>query len=481
MFERELPRESDIVIVGGGVVGLAIARRLSRYDVRVVVLEREVDVGFGVTSKNMGVIHPFIPQFKTKKFELCLKGNAMFDVLAKELDFPFKRVGLLIVALNLIQSVFLRLVKLILKRKGIIVRSMSGKEIRKIEPKIVRKVRYGLFIPTAGVTDPHEFVYALAENAVQNGVKIVVETEVKEITRKEGGLLVKTNRGDIKTRYVINAAGLYSDEIMEKAGLRKFEMEPGIGVMVIFDREKKDHYKHIVAEVPFRVDPRTKGGGAGVTVDGYPIWGPNLRLTEHKDDIEIKREDLSSILKKFRRLFPDIDSDDIKYYYLGVRPAAKQGDYVIGKTELRGFINVAAIQSPGLTAAPAIAEEVVQILIEEGLQLTEKDNYNPIRHGIRKVREMSIREVDDYLKTQDTCEIICRDPLITLSEVKEAIKRGATTIKGVLSRIGLGWDPLALAECSDRIAEVLSSELGKPLHEITFEGPGTEFIRRQQV
>ena len=478
MFRRKLPDYADVVIIGGGVVGCSIARELSRYDVKAVLLEKNPDVGFAVSGGNMGVIHPFVPQMGMLKAKLCVEGNKMFDVLSKELGFKFKRVGLLIVALNIIESIFLRFVYLWLRHHKIKVEKVGRKKLFQMEPNINKKARFALFVPTAGVVFPEEYVTALAENSVENGVDIIVNTEVERIEKHGGAFTIKTNRGSIKTKYVINAAGLYSDKIMELAGLESFEMEPGIGVMIIFNGKLKGYARHIVAEVPFRVDPRTKGGAAGVTVDNRLIWGPNLRLVESKNNDEILLEDIENILNKYSKLFPNINFENIEYYFIGVRPAAKTGDFIIGKTSLKGFINAAGIQSPGLTSSPIIAKKIVKILEDEGLKLAHKRKFNPNRKPIPKISEIEISKLESLVEEDKRyANIICKCGMVSEGEVVEAVKRGATTIRSVFNRLGLSWSHCKESDCMYEIAKIIARELNIAMEDITFEGEGTEIIR----
>ncbi|MGQ4892157.1 MAG: FAD-dependent oxidoreductase [Candidatus Njordarchaeia archaeon] len=477
MFSRELPEYADVVIVGGGVVGCSIARELSRYNVEVVLLEKNPDIGFAVSGGNMGVIHPFVPQMGTLKAKMCVEGNKMFDELSRELDFKFKRVGLLIVALNIIESLFLRFVYFWLKHHGIKPEKIGREKLFQMEHHLNRKARFALYVPTAGVIFPEEYVIALAENSVENGVKIVINTEVKSIRKENDHFEIKTNKGIIKSRFVVNAAGLYSDKIMELAGLKPFEIEPGIGVMIVFNKKVMGYTKHIVAEVPFRVDPRTKGGAAGVTVDDRLIWGPNLRLVNSREDDQILIEDIESIIKKYGKLFPEIKEEHIEYYFIGVRPAAKSGDFIIGKTSIKGFINAAGIQSPGLTSSPIIAKEIVKLLKEEGLELTPNKRFNPNRKSIPRISEMEILKIEELVKKDKKySNIVCTCGMITEGEVVEAIKRGASTIKSVFNRLGLSWSHCKESVCVYKIAKILARELGADIRQVTFEGEGTEII-----
>jgi len=475
LFSDKIPVKTDVLIIGAGVVGLSIARELSKYNVKVVVVEKECDVGLGLTSKNMGVIHPFIPHSGTQKFKLCIEGNRYFDDLSKELSIPFERRGLLIVALSRLESLFLHFVKIWLKLHKIPYKSVKKDSLITLEPNISENARYALFIPSAGITDPVELAIALAENAMDNGVKIILECEVNKISKERSCFRVKTNRGEILARYVINAGGLDSDKIISLAGEEPFKLKPGLGVMIVMEPRRETMHSHIVAEVPLRVDPRTKGGAAGITVYNKLIWGPNLRDVENRDDDIILRDDIDFILEKFGKLFHRASVDDIIYFYSGVRPASEDGDFIIRISDIDGLIDVAGIQSPGLTAAPAIAKRVISLLNEAGLKLEKKENFNPYRSQIPKIRFMDYHEIEE--KTSENRlykRVICSEVPISEGEVVEAIKRGARTIKSVFNRLGLAWDPIIQSECAIKVAEIIARETGRNLNEITFEGKSTE-------
>lgn len=472
MFEDQLPSSADIIIIGGGVVGCAIARELSKYQVNTVVLEKQADVGWGATKGNLGMIHAFVTPVKSLKGQLCLEGNKMFDALSKELDFPFKRVGLLLVALTWAEYLFMPIVYIWAKKHHLDVKWISSKKLKEIEPKISKKAKGALLFPTAGVVSPVETTIAFAENAIQNGVKIVLNAEVKDIIVKNNEVeSVVTSKGEIKAKYVINAAGVFSDKIAEMAGVKNFKIIPRLGAMIIFDKNLECFYNHCITRIPLKRDPRTKGGAAAVSVDGNPIWGPNVREVSDPEETSVTKEDIKTILNRFTSLFESFPTKEIIAFFSGVRAASDTDDFIIGHTSVKGFINVAGIQSPGLTAAPAIAKMIVEILKKEGLNLEPKTNFNPNRKRIIHVNELAFNEWDELIaKNPKYGHIICRCECVSEAEILEAIDRGARTLDGIKFRTRAGMGRCQGGFCTHFVLKIMNMNLNLPMTEITKKG-----------
>jgi len=476
MFSKNLPSEADVVIIGGGVIGCSIARELSKYKLKVVLLEKESDVGWGVTKGNMGIIHPFVPQMKMLKGKLCIEGNKRFDELARELDFPFRRPGLLIVALNWLQFLAIIIAYFWLKKHKVKVYWISRSKLRKLEPNVNKKAKVALLVPSAGVTDPVQYTIALAENAVANGVKILVNTEVVGIETKNNRVhAVLTDRGKILTRFVINAAGLCSDKVEEMIGIKERKMWHGKGIMLVFDKVFGDLYHHIMAPMPIKMDPRTKGGAIAIYVHGNPIWGPNLIEAKGKSDFYVSEEDIKMLIEKFKNLIPDFPTDWIIKYFAGVRAIDDNSwDFVIGPTKVKGFINASYILSPGLTASNVIAEKVIEVLEKEGLKLVKKPDYNPYRKGIRGINTMSLEELDKAIKNNAKYgKIVCLCEMVSEAEVIEAINRGAKTIDSIKFRTRAGMGRCQGGRCLVKLIELLHTEGKIELDKISLKGEGS--------
>lgn len=444
--------EYDVVIIGAGVVGLFIARELSKYKLSILVIEKERDIGWGASKGNAGVIHAFQTPLNSLKGRLCIKGNEMYDKIARELELRFKRVGLLLISLNIIESLILLLIYVYFRLRGLKVKWISGKKLRILEPRISKNARMALLFPTAGIICPFELLSALMENALQNGVEFLFETEVERVVFEDKKVKVLTSKGNLTAKWVINAAGVYADIIAERSGLGKFKIIPRRGAHIIFNI--KWPYKHLLAEVPLKPDPKTKGGGALLTIEGKALWGPNLdENTTDRDDTSVKLEDYYIILSKYSRLLPWMSEMRPIKAYAGVRAASNTGDFII-EIARPGFINVAGIQSPGLTAAPAIAELVIKMLSDH-LKLELKEKYNPKRKRMIRVRE-SLNELDKLIEIDKSYgKIICTCELVSEAEIKEAISRGARTIDGIKFRTGLAMGECQGAYCIPKLTEFL--------------------------
>ncbi len=479
MFSEELPSKADVVIIGGGVIGCAIARALSKYDLEIVLIEKEPDVGFGVSKGNAGVIHPFVPQMKKLKGKMCVEGNKRFDEISKELDVPFKRVGLLIVALTFLEFFGLIFAYLFLKKHKIKVQWIWRKTLRKLEPNITPKAKAALFVPSAGILDPVEYTIALAENAAKNGVKIVLNTKVTGFEVENNRIVgVITDRGVIRTKVVINTAGLYADEISRKARAEEVVMNPGKGAMIVFSESIGNLVSHIIAEMPLRIDPRTKGGAIIPTINGKTLWGPNLTDVETKEDVSVTQEDISLIIEKFSRLLKNYPLKMINTFFAGVRPAIIEGDFIIRKSKVRGLIQVLGIESPGLTASPVIADKVIE-LIKDEVELKPKHNFNPTRKGITRVKRMKIENLDELIKKDPKYgRIICLCEMVSEAEIVEAIKRGARTLDSIKFRTNAMKGDCHGERCLPKILRIIKRELSLELKDITKKGKGSEIFVR---
>ena len=494
-----LPKRADVVIVGGGVIGCFIARELSRYKLDVVLLEKESDVACEATKANSGVVHSGIGESSgTLKQKLNVKGNKMCDKVCEELNVPFERDGLLIVittetlppkvrkVLPSFISNFIceKIIPYVIFRKGkkagIPLRPVKREELLEMEPNITDKAIVGVYSPTYGVVYPYEITIALAENAIQNGVKIALNTEVEDILVEDGKVKgVLTDRGTIEAEYVINAAGIFADEVAEMAGAREFSIHPRKGSIIIFDKDMKGYINHSLSELILPQDPHTKGGGIFTTVDGNPNWGPDAIEVSDKYDKSVTAEEIDTIFE-CGSLLPDFQKSSLITYFAGLRAATYEEDFFIKASEnVLGFVNVAGIQSPGLASSPAIAEMVRGILREIGLKMREKEEFNPIRRAIPKFSNLSIEEKKKLIKENPLYgNVICRCEHVTEGEVVDAIHRPlpATTVDAVKRRVRAGMGRCQGGFCGPKVARLLARELNIPLEEVTKDGPGSNLF-----
>lgn len=364
----------DVVIVGGGVIGCAIARELTRYPLKIALLERDCDVGFGTSKANSGIIHGgHHANPRTLKGQLEWAGNQMWDALCVDLGFGFRRIGELTVALSDGQLPVLRE----LQENGT-VRGIHGLEIwdcekvLKAEPNLTASVVAALYSPTTGVVNPYEVCFALAESAQLNGLALFLNCPLTGLSYSNGLWSLTTPRGILQARYVVNAAGLYADAVADLADARTFTISPRKGEEFLLDKRLCGLVQHVIFPCP---TPVSKGILVIPTYDGTLMVGPTAHDVEVKDDVATSTAGAEEVFASVRQLVPGISERDVIAQFAGVRAAAADQDFVIGPTVKKGFINVAGIQSPGLTAAPAIAVRVVDILRSEGLSLVPKDNF----------------------------------------------------------------------------------------------------------
>lgn len=489
----EIPKEKqNVVIIGGGVSGCFIARGLSRYDLDVTLIEKELDVAMGASKANNGCIHVGIDQDRgTLKQELCLKGNAMYDEVAEELDISFERIGTLLTITNrtlpdkissnmpdflknfLLKHVIPRLVTLYGKIKDVPgLEKISGEEAKELEPNLRDEIYSAVLMQTMGIISPYELVIALAENAVNNGVDLMLDTKVTEILVDEENKVkgVQTGEGIIEADYVINAAGVHADELAETANAREFTIHPRKGSLIIFDKNESDYNNHVVSELRFGGGEYTKGGSAMKTPEGNPEWGPSAVEIPEKENTSVSEEEINQIFEKFSYLFPEFETGSMIRYFAGVRASTFTEDFFIEASDKApGLINVAGIQSPGLASSPAIAEYVIDLLDSEGLELEEDPNFDPDRETPPVFSELSEKEREELIEEDSKYgKIACRCEKVTEKEIVDAIREPvpALTLDAVKRRTRAGMGRCQAGFCRPRTIKILSQELNIPVEEV---------------
>lgn len=404
----------DVAIIGAGVTACFIAKELSKYKLDVIVFEKKTAMGLEQTKGCSGVIHAFQLPFNSLKGKLCLEGNAMMDAESEELGFRFRRVGLLLLATNKLTKMLLPALKMYFSRY-VEVREVSREEIISMEPNINENVKGGLLFPSAGVVNPVEMTYMAYRFAKENGVEFKFNSSVVGIKRRLNSFIVKTTNGDFEAKFIINCAGVYADEIARMVGYN-LTIIPGKGSHIVFN--EKGFANHLIAAIPIKPDRRTKGGGALVSIDEKAIWGPNLVDVEEKDDTSVRKEEVEGIKIKFGKLFKRLP-EEIIAYYAGVRSIAGK-DFVINQP-VRNFINVAGIQSPGLTAAPAIAKRIVKMLLGSGVELKRKREIT--KPKFVRLRDLKIEEMGEIVRqNSEYGEIVCLCNLVSKAEILEVAK-----------------------------------------------------------
>ena len=479
--KKGIVAESDIVIIGGGITGCGAARELSKLNKSIIVLEAASDVCEGTSKSNNGMIHSgYDSKPGSLKARFNVKGNAMYTQWAEELDFTLLRLGSFVIGFDeeddkVIKGYYER--GLVNKVPGI--ELISGEEARKIEHRLSKDVTTALWTPSAAFVEPYEVVEALMENAIDNGAKLMLDTEVLAMD-KEGNTItgIVTNKGIIKAGIVIDAAGLYADEIAEMAGDRFYTIHGRRGALVVMDRKKADLTPHcFVGTAPRNF---TKGGGPQISPAGNPFWGPSALEVPDKRDTGVDENDLYFIMEKGKKLTPGINEKDIIRYFGGNRPSNYIEDFIIEKSEiLTNFIHVSGIQSPGVASAPALAERVTEIYREMVPDAEIRDDYNPIRKGKKPFRVCTKEEQEALIKENPLYgHVICRCETVTEAEIVDAIhgKIPARTVDAVKRRTRAGMGRCQGGFCGPRVVEILARELGLDEMEITKAGEGSNIL-----
>lgn len=471
----------DIAIIGGGIVGTGIARELSRYKVDTLVIEKNMDIASGTTKGNGGVTHSgYDAKYGTLKGKLNVKGALMYKELSKELDFDYLPSGTLTIGFN---EEELEILKGLLengKKNGVPgVRLIEGEEIFKIEPKANPKAKYALHAPSAGVVDPYEVAIAFAENASENGVRFYRNNRVTSIEKEDEYHIIRTNHESFKAKCVINASGVYGSVIANMAGIYDYVVKPRWGELLIVDKQIGFQLNSVLFPVP---GLSTKGIAAIPACAGNMIIGSTAVEIEDRDFLGVTREGIETLLNGAKKLVPDIDARYVIREFSGLRPVAmdNNNDFIIeAHDKVKNFINVIGIQSPGVGAAPAISEYVVEIVRSLGFDLQKKEDFISTRKGITKFKHLGHDIQNQMIQVDhDYGQIVCRCESITKAEVVDAIRRhvGAVTVDGVKRRTRAGMGRCQSAFCQPRIVAILAKELNVPQEEILLENEGSNIL-----
>ncbi len=456
----------DITVIGAGVVGCAIARELSRYDLDIAVIDKNEDVAEGISKANSGIIHGGYNEKKgTLKAKLNLEGNEMMDELASKLQFPFKRNGALVLAFS--EDELKRVKELKSNGEEIGVKGLeilNKEEVLNLEKNINKDVLGALYVKSSGIVSPYEMTLAFGENAVENGVEFILgqgvigikkENEVYEISLEGGNTL--------KSKMVINAAGLGGGFLNNLVSEVKYEINPVKGEYCLFDKVAGTLCEKTLFQVPSEL---SKGVLVTPTVDGNLLVGPNAKSSK---SIETSREGIDEILDKSKKTIKDIPVDRVLNTFSGLRPKVSGGDFIIEEAkDAKNFINVIGIDSPGLTAAPAIAKYVIN-LVSNNINLNEKENFKETRTKMIRMSELSIEEKNKLIaKNPSYGKMVCKCEFVTEGEIIDSIKRplGATTIDGVKRRTRAMMGGCQGGGCIIPISMILSKELGIDISEV---------------
>ncbi|MDR0487372.1 MAG: NAD(P)/FAD-dependent oxidoreductase [Treponema sp.] len=463
--------EFDVAVIGCGVSGANIARRLSAYNIKTAILEKAADVSFGTSKANSGIIHGgFHHNKKFLKARLEIQGSLMFDQLKRELNFPFRRCGIIVAALHeeemkMVEHLYMQGVE----NKVIGIELCSRNRILELEPKLSADAVGGLYAPGGGIIEPYRFVFALVESALKNGVKLFTGFKVKEAGRDGDFWVIRAEDGrETKSRYAINAAGLFADEVSKTFAAEDFTISARKGEYFLMDRLTKACPARVVFPVPTSV---SKGMLVIPTVEGTALVGPTADAVEDKNNFSTTAMRLEQILVSGKTMIPSLSQNDVITSFAGIRPCLGEDFYIEASKKAPAFVQVAGIQSPGLTASPAIGEYVKNILLEMGLGLTEKPGWDPFVEDRPRARELSLNEWDGLI-TKDPAwgNLVCRCENVSEAEIVQAVRLGHTTLDGVkyFTRAQMGRCQGGF--CTYKIIKIIIRETGLSWNEVTKHG-----------
>lgn len=491
----------DVLIIGGGITGCAIARELSAWQLDTLLVERGPDVASGASRANGGVVHVGINfSGKSQKHYYNIRGNRMYEKLSGQMDVSFEQKGQIMLCCKNWERFPVWLLKMHGKRIGIPgVRFLEREELLRHEPNLPDFVIGGMYMPIGGITCPFEMTVALAENAAGNGVRFSLNTAVLGMERRKGHIVaVKTNRGTLYPRLVINAAGVYSDKIAEMAGDRTFTIHPRRGTDIVTDRKAGYMVKSSMAKSPFAILPyqeqekpkgllqkarffydtltsasHTKGVGLIHSLHGNMLFGPNAVETPDREDTGTVREEADAILAMQQHLAKDLKRSDIITYFTGVRAPTYEEDFVVRRGIFTdNILEAAGIQSPGVTAAPAIAMDIARwavAYLKKTGSVAKKKTFYPIRRGVPRLASMQEDERAALIrKNPDYGEIVCRCEEVSKGEILDALRSPLPvfTMDGVKQRVRPGMGRCQGGFCSPLVQQIIAEELGVPMSDV---------------
>ena len=475
----------DAVIIGGGIIGCAVARELSRYDISIALLEKEEDLAMQTSSRNDGMIHPgFAAHPGTKKAFYNVRGNRMYTQWADELNFELKRPGSLVLFPSKWEKYIVPLFSQRAKKNGVDgrYRFISRKKVFEMEPNVTDDQQGAFFFPSAGIISPYKASIAMAENAIENGAKLFLNTFVSSLEHKDDSITnVNTNRGSLKCGSVINCAGNFADTVAGYANDRFFSLHGRKGVECILDSNTGDSQKTILS-MPniFQTNSKTKGGGAVPCIEGNILLGPTAEEQPWKEDFSTDRDSFNLLLQKMD-LNKKLTNSSVITYFSGIRPASWEEDFIIEPSEsVKNLVHAAAIQSPGVASAPAIAASVAQMavsILSKDKIVQKNMSFNPRRkssyHRISTIEERA----ELVGKNPLYGNIICRCETISEQEIRDVLSGPipVSSLDAVKRRIRAGAGRCHGGFCTPKVMEIMADHLSVPLVNITKKG-GESFV-----
>ncbi len=474
----------DVAIIGAGVIGSMLGRELCKYKLRVCVLEKESDVSCGASKANSGIVHGgYDPEPHTLKARLNYEGVEKLFATAQLLNVPFKRNGSLVCAFSEsedehIKQLYNRGIKNSIKGLKII----SGDEARELEPELSGEITSALKVDNSGIVCPYSLTIAAMGNAMDNGCELKTEFEVTEIEKQSDSFIIKSENGQIEAKYIVNCAGAYADKIANLIGDNSFEIIKRAGEYMLFDKNEGSKVSRTIFQTPSK---EGKGVLVTPTTHGNMLIGPSATVVKSAEDLQTTPEGLEKISRLALKSVPNLNFRAVITSFTGIRASHKDGDFIIEPSQKdEHFINVAAIDSPGLTCSVSIAEYTVNILKEAGLELKTNPDFNPCRENTNFFKQMNDNEKNEFIKQNEAYgKIVCRCEGITEGEIRAAIKRNprAVDVDGVKRRTRAGMGRCQGGFCAPLVMQILAEENGVNKQDITKKGKGSEQLSSKEV
>lgn len=476
----------DVLIIGGGITGSAIARALSRYQLQVLLVDKEHDLAMHASSRNDGMVHPGIDLMKgSLKHRYNLAGNRMYGEMCQQLGVPFRYSGQYLCFKQKWLRPVLYLTLPYWRWLGLKkVKVLGRKALHAAEPNLDKRLNTGLFFPSAGSVCPYNLTIALAENAVENGARVLLDTAVEGMTVENGRIAaVHTNRGTLHPRLVVNAAGVFADDIAALAQDQFYSIHPRRGTNAILDSKLSDSIANTIVASIGTVSTNTthsKGGGIVRTVEDNILVGPDAVECCEKENFATIRESVASTFAKQQKTVPALSQRGIITYFTGVRAPTYEEDFVVQMgVETHNLIHAAGIQSPGITAAPAIAQQVARLVVAALGPVAEKTDYRAERAPIVKAAHLPGPERQALIEQNpDYGVIVCRCEEVSVGEIKDALRRPVPcdTLDGVKRRVRPGMGRCQGGFCGPLVAQLIAEETGKPLPQVQKSGEGSQIV-----
>lgn len=468
----------DIMIIGGGIIGTLIACQCARFNCNVTLIDKENDIANCTSMSNSAIIHAgYDPLMGSLKAELNVRGSRLYPQLCKDLKVDYKRIGSLVVANSEEELSILKELKKNADIRGISTKIIEQAEIRMLEKNIADHVKYALYCEETAIVTPWKVAIAAMEEAMDNGAQCIFNQEVVAIHKIEGGFEVISKTGKtFKARMVINCAGLYADDIHEMAcGSRDFEITPRKGEYFVLNKNVSDFVSHVIYPTPSKVG---KGVLIVPTVHGNMLLGPTAYDIESKEDVSTTQDGLSFVREHIGKVVKNVPFHEIIHSFSGNRPTCDRHDFIIEESQVKGFIDVAGIDSPGLASAPAIAEKVVQELILPAFHFENRMVFKHRRKNI-EMDKCTLEEQQKYIEMNPRYgEIICRCEKVSAQEIINCIKRncGARSVVGVKKRVRPGMGKCQGGFCEPLVVKLLAETLNISPLDVDYKDEGSKVL-----